>query len=165
VRKEFLAPAVSFAVVILDYITKKIIQAHVHLMDAINVLPFLKIVHVENTGGAFGVFSGISNKIFISISLAAIVFILIYLLRTAKRLEIISLSLILGGAIGNLIDRVMIGKVIDFIDFFVGKWHWPAFNVADSALTVGIILFLLANIRQGKDSKNTQAQRHKGTEG
>lgn len=146
-RKGFFATAVASTVILLDYVTKKMIETYVQPHEGIDVLPFLKIVNVKNTGAAFGVLSNLSNNIFIFISLAAIISIIIYLLRTIDGLEVFSLSLILGGAIGNLIDRVTIGKVIDFIDFFVDKWHWPAFNVADSALSMGIILFLWANIR------------------
>jgi signal peptidase II len=101
---------------------------------------------VENPGAAFGSFTGLGNNIFIIISIIAIIFISIYLSKIHKKLEFISLSLVLGGAVGNLLDRFQTGKVIDFIDFYVGSWHWPAFNVADSALTVGIILFLISNL-------------------
>jgi len=93
------------------------------------------------------------NKYFIGISVIAIIAIAIYLYRLPKGLELVALSLILGGAVGNLLDRISIGKVTDFIDVFVGKWHWPAFNVADSALTIGIALFLIANIKHGKETK------------
>jgi signal peptidase II len=150
VRKGLFAAVVSSSVVLLDYITKKTIETYVQPHEVINVLPFLRIVNIKNTGAAFGILSDLSNNIFIFVSIAAIIFIVIYMLRTFKRLEIFSLSLILGGAIGNLIDRVTIGKVIDFIDFSVGEWHWPAFNVADSSLSIGIILFLLASIKQRK---------------
>ncbi len=158
IPKGFFILTITLTVVSLDYITKRIIETYVHPHTVIDVLPCLRIVNVKNIGAAFGLFSGLSNNIFIFISLAAIIFIAIYLLRTTVRLELFSLSLILGGAVGNLIDRLTIGKVIDFIDFFIGKWHWPAFNVADSALTVGIILFLWSNTRQRK--QNTKVPRH-----
>jgi signal peptidase II len=144
---------ISSIVIALDFITKKIILARVMLHESINVLPFLNIVHVENKGAAFGSFTGLGNNVFIIISIIAIIFILVYLSKVHQKLEFISLSLVLGGAIGNLLDRIQFGKVIDFIDFFVGKWHWPSFNVADSALTVGIILFLISNLRHGRDAK------------
>jgi len=148
ILKKKLFPFLVFSsVVLLDYITKKLIEIYVKPHEVINVFPFLRIVNVKNTGAAFGLFANLGNNIFIIISLIAIILIILYLLRTDDEIETLSLSMILGGAIGNLIDRVTIGQVIDFIDFFVGKWHWPAFNVADSALTIGIFLFLLANIR------------------
>jgi signal peptidase II len=144
---------ISSIVIALDFITKKIILAKVVLHESINVLPFLRIVHVENKGAAFGSFTNLGNNFFIIISIIAIIFISVYLSKVHQKLEYISLSLVLGGAIGNLLDRIQIGKVIDFIDFFVGTWHWPAFNVADSALTVGIILFLVSNLRHGREPK------------
>ena len=148
ILKKKLFPFLVFSsVVLLDYITKKLIEIYVKPHEVINVFPFLRIVNVKNTGAAFGLFANLGNNIFIIISLIAIILIILYLLRTDDELETLSLSLILGGAMGNLIDRITISQVIDFIDFFIGKWHWPAFNAADSALTIGIFLFLLANIR------------------
>ncbi|MEF9426589.1 MAG: signal peptidase II [Candidatus Mariimomonas ferrooxydans] len=152
--KVFLMSAVSLSVVILDFITKKIIETHVQPGEIINLLPFLRIVNVKNKGAAFGLFSGLSNNTFIFISVVAIIAIILYMLKTSKRLELLSLSLILGGAVGNLTDRIQIGQVIDFIDFFVYNWHWPAFNVADSALSIGIILFILSGIIHGKKGED-----------
>lgn len=153
-KKGLFITAISASVVILDYATKKAIVAYVKPYETINLLPFLRIVNVKNTGAAFGLFSSLSNNVFIFISIVAIILIIIYLQKTQKGLEFFSLSLILGGAVGNLIDRLTTGKVIDFIDFFVGRWHWPAFNVADSTLTVGVILFMWANIRQWKHQRS-----------
>lgn len=138
--------SVAFLVIILDYITKKVIISNVMHFESIQVFPFLNIVFVENKGAAFGLFAHLGNHIFMIISVLAIIFILVYVTKFAKGIEIYALSLILGGAIGNLIDRIRSGKVIDFIDFHVGNWHWPAFNIADSALTVGIIIFIWSNI-------------------
>jgi signal peptidase II len=144
---------ISSLIVILDYFTKKTIESKVLLYESINVLPFLNIVHVENKGAAFSLLTNLGNNYFVAISIIAISVIIYYLSQLPKGLELFSLSMILGGAVGNLIDRLRIGKVVDFIDIYIGRWHWPAFNVADSALTVGIILFLLANIRRGKMSE------------
>ncbi len=149
-KKGFFIAAVSSTILLLDYITKLLIVKNVQLSETIDLLPFLRIVHVKNTGAAFGLFSNLSNNVFVAISFVAIILITLYMRKVSNRLELFSLSLILGGAVGNLVDRLRIAKVIDFIDFFVGEYHWPAFNVADSALTVGIILFLIANIRQWK---------------
>lgn len=152
-NKGALITFISAIVVFLDYLTKKIIISKVMLYESISVSPFLNIVHVQNKGAAFSILSNLGNHYFIGISVIAIIAIVVYLSRLSKGLELVALSLILGGAVGNLIDRIQIGKVTDFIDVFVGKWHWPAFNVADSALTIGIVLFLLANIKQGKETK------------
>lgn len=142
--------SVSLIVIILDYITKWIIIENVQPHEYIDVFPFLRIVHVENEGAAFGLFSQLGNSVFIIISVCAIIFIFVYLWRVSSGAELYAMSLILGGATGNLIDRVIAGKVVDFIDVYYNKWHWPAFNIADSALTVGILLFLWANIFRGR---------------
>jgi len=155
-NKRALIPVISAIIVFLDYLTKKLIVSKIMLYESINVLPFLNIVHVQNKGAAFSMLSNMGNKYFIAISVVAIIAIAIYLSRLTKGLELVALSLILGGAIGNLIDRIFIGKVTDFIDVFVGRWHWPAFNVAHSALTIGIALFLLATIKQGKEPSETK---------
>ena len=153
-KKSILIPAIAVLVIILDVVTKMIVVKQVAFHETIKVLPFINIVHIENKGAAFGLFAGLGNVFFIIISLVAILFIAFYLKTVQKRMEIISLSLVLGGAVGNLIDRIRIGKVTDFIDFYINNWHWPSFNVADSALTVGIILFLWANIFGSGHTKN-----------
>jgi len=154
-RRGILVSVISSVIILFDYITKWMIVETVRMHDYIDLLPFLRIVHVENKGAAFGLFTYLGNKIFILIAVCAIICIVIYIIRLPVGLEVYALSLILGGAVGNLIDRIRIGKVIDFIDIYVGNWHWPAFNVADSALTVGIILFLIASIKAGHHSKET----------
>lgn len=151
--KGWITAVISAVVIIADIVTKEIIVASVSLYERISVLPFLNIVHVQNKGAAFGVFAGLGNKYFIGIAVIAIIFIVAYLIRAPKGLETYALSLVLGGAVGNFIDRVRIGKVTDFIDVFVGDWHWPAFNVADSALTVGIGLFIISSFLAGSGVK------------
>ena len=130
--------------------TKRLIVNKVMPYEHIDVLPFLRIVHVENRGAAFGLFAQFGNDIFILISICAIICIAFYLRKLPIGIELYSMSMIMGGAVGNLIDRVKTGKVIDFIDVFINDWHWPAFNVADSALTVGIILFIVASMSHAK---------------
>ncbi len=154
-RRGIFVSVISSVIILFDYITKRIIVEKVLLHDHIDLLPFLRIVHVENKGAAFGLFTQLGNNIFILISACAIICIAVYLRRLPVGLEVYSLSMIIGGAIGNLIDRISIGKVIDFIDIYVEDWHWPAFNVADSALTIGIILFLIASLKAGTHSKGT----------
>lgn len=149
-RKNMLISCIAIIIVVLDFLTKRAVTAKVMPYEHINILPFLRIVYVENKGAAFGLFAALGNKFFIVISLITIAVIIIYALKFAKGLETYSFSLILGGATGNLIDRLTIGKVVDFIDVFIGNWHWPAFNVADSALTIGIGLFILINIIPNK---------------
>jgi signal peptidase II len=132
------------AVVALDQITKLLIIRYISPFDSIGIFSFLHIVHVQNTGAAFGSFKSLGSTFFIAISMVAILFVIYLLMKNAYNQ--LGLSLVLGGAIGNLIDRVLYGKVVDFMDFFIGNFHWPAFNVADSALTIGITVILLTSL-------------------
>jgi signal peptidase II len=145
-NKTSLALLVSSVVIALDIITKELVLVNLRPGDVIDILPFLRIVLVKNTGAAFGLFSSLGNSFFIVVTLLAITFIIAYMIKIPKGLELAALSLILGGAIGNFTDRITVGEVTDFIDFYLGTWHWPAFNVADSALTVGIALFAWINV-------------------
>jgi len=143
-----LIPLLIIFTVFIDQITKYLIRKNLSPHEVINILPGLNIVHVSNTGAAFGILRGAGNLFFIGISVIAIAVIL-YLLIKEKR-HLLPYSLILGGAIGNLIDRITIGHVTDFIDLYVGRFHWPAFNVADSSLTVGIIILFIEILRTDK---------------
>jgi signal peptidase II len=138
---------ISIIILIFDQATKFVIVRTISIHEVVNVLPFFQLVNVRNEGAAFGLFQSLGNTFFIVISIGAIS-VISYLMLKAKD-ERLALSLILGGAIGNFVDRVGSGYVIDFIDLYVGRYHWPAFNVADSALTVGIaFLFLRAFFRR-----------------
>jgi signal peptidase II len=122
--------------------------------ESLPVTSFFNLVLAYNKGAAFSFLAeqaGWQRYFFTGISIAATLFIL-YLLRrhAGRRLFCWALALILGGAIGNLIDRIMYGHVIDFLDFHVLNWHWPAFNVADSAICIGAILFVVDELRRVK---------------
>jgi len=129
----------------LDQYTKYEVQQRIRLYQIIEVIDgFFNLTHLRNTGGAFGILAGkkdgIGSVFFISVALAA-VGVILYLLHKAKeqeRILALSLSLVLSGAIGNLIDRIRHGEVVDFLDFHLFSYHWPAFNIADSAITIGI---------------------------
>lgn len=135
---------ITLSVIALDQATKYLIVTSLNAYDSIEIFPFLNIVNVRNTGAAFGMFRSLGSGFFIIISLAAIVFVVNLIMRNAY--NFIGLSLILGGAVGNLIDRLFYGKVVDFIDFSAGNFHWPAFNVADSSLTIGIGIILITSL-------------------
>jgi signal peptidase II len=135
---------IVLSVIALDQITKFLIIGYLPLFDSIEILPFLHIVNIRNTGAAFGMFKSLGSSFFIGISVIAIIFVTNLLIRNIY--NSLGLSLVLGGATGNLIDRILYGKVVDFIDFSIGSYHWPSFNVADSALSVGIILILLKSV-------------------
>ena len=129
------------AIILLDQITKYLVNKYVSPFDSIEILPFLNLVNVHNTGAAFGMFKNFGGSVFIGVSVVAIIVIIVFLVKGTY--SQFGLTLLLGGAIGNLIDRIRFGKVVDFIDISVGELSWPAFNVADSCLTVGIIIILV----------------------
>jgi len=145
----------SLAVFIIDQVTKYLITSHLSLFQVIPVLPFFNIVYVDNTGSAFGMFKGLGNPFFIGIAGAAIIAVAVMIIK--ERENRLGLSLILGGAAGNLTDRLIHRYVIDFLDFYAGKHHWPAFNVADSALTVGIALILLKTVFHRTEADKSNA--------
>jgi len=133
-------------ILLLDFVTKQFIRTHLGLHQIIPVTPFLNIVHVQNTGAAFGMFASLGRAFFILVAVAASIGILSYMTRKSHHRNI--LAMILGGALGNLGDRVFLGHVTDFVDLHARGYHWPAFNVADSALTVSIVLLLLLSFRR-----------------
>lgn len=142
-------------VILLDGITKHIAMAQLAPYHAVTVIPGLfDLTYVENPGGVFGLLRGLEDTtrgvIFTLVPLTAIVLIGLYALRipSAQRLTLTSLGLILGGAVGNLIDRVRLGFVVDFLDVHWHGHHWPAFNLADSAICVGVGLLLLETLWQ-----------------
>ena len=136
---------VSGCVIFIDQITKFIIKINLSLYDNIIVIEkFFNITHILNPGGAFGFLSTQSPEIrkFIFLFMSSIVslFVLWFYKKCASNSVFLSygLALIFGGAVGNLIDRFKYGKVVDFLDFYIGSLHWPAFNVADSAISIGM---------------------------
>ncbi len=148
---------ISGVVVILDQITKYAAVAALTGKAPVEVTPFFNLVLIYNRGAAFSFLAGMSGwqrEVFIGIALIASVWI-IYLLRRYPQqlLFCLALSLVLGGAIGNVIDRVTIGAVADFLDFHAFGWHWPAFNVADSAITCGAALLIWDGFRSDAVSR------------
>ena len=143
---------IALVVVLLDQFTKIAMSERLLYGQSELVTTYFNLVMVYNKGAAFSFLSdqpGWQRYFFTGVSVIASVFILWMLKRNPdQRLFCWALALILGGAIGNLIDRVAYGHVIDFLDFHVHGWHWPAFNVADSAITVGAILFVLDEFRR-----------------
>jgi len=135
-------------VLIFDQITKAWIAASLSLYDRIELLSFLNITRVHNRGAAFSFLStasGWQRWFFTVLAFAISVMILLWLRRLPAGQQRLAagLALVLGGALGNLWDRLQYGYVVDFIDVYYGNWHWPAFNVADSAITVGAVLLIL----------------------
>jgi signal peptidase II len=131
----------------IDQLTKLYIDRHLELNQSLEIIEnFFNISYIRNSGAAFGLLGGMDNPFlpifFISISFVAIILILVLLRRIEKNwiFFTVCLSLILAGALGNMVDRIFRGEVIDFLDFYIFSFHWPAFNVADSAITVGGLL-------------------------
>lgn len=136
---------VSGCVILADQITKYIIKINLALYDNIIVIDnFFNITHILNPGGAFGFFASgsleVRRFIFLFMSSVVALFVLWFYKRCAVDFIFLSygLALIFSGAMGNLIDRFRYGKVVDFLDFYIGSAHWPAFNVADSAISIGM---------------------------
>jgi signal peptidase II len=153
--KYRLAFIIGMTVLILDQITKALVHNLMELHQSIEIVDnFVHLTYLRNTGAAFGFLAGDRSiprmVVFILISGVAIGCIVYLLknLRPGRNTVTLSLSLILGGAIGNLIDRLRMGEVIDFIDLHWHHIHWPAFNIADSAITIGVILLLFQMIRK-----------------
>ncbi|WP_050475705.1 signal peptidase II [Herbaspirillum rhizosphaerae] len=143
---------ISLIVLLLDQLSKITILKLFHYGESRPVTGFFNLVLVYNKGAAFSFLaaeSGWQRHLFTAIGIGAAIYI-IYLLRkhAGQRMFCWALALILGGAIGNVIDRIVYGHVIDFLDVFVGSWHWPAFNIADSAICVGAVLFVLDELRR-----------------
>lgn len=140
------ALAIAATVFVVDFATKRWIEAVLAPGDVVPVTGFFNLVLTFNTGAAFSFLAGASGwqrEFFIGVALAASALIVWLLVKhRAERLFCVALGLILGGALGNLWDRVALGHVVDFLDFHAGGWHWPAFNAADSAITCGAALLI-----------------------
>ena len=138
----------SFCVIILDQITKYFALAQLSGRPPVEILPFFNFVLVFNSGAAFGFLNdagGWQNIFFITLaSIVSVIFVMMITRLKPSELQLaLAFSLVLGGAVGNLIDRFAYGYVVDFLDFYYGSWHFPAFNVADSAISVGAVLLIL----------------------
>lgn len=146
-------------VVALDQTSKFVAVAALAGKSPVEVTPFFNLLLVYNRGAAFSFLAGAGGwqrELFTAIAVIASLWI-VWLLRRypQQSLFCLALSLVLGGAVGNVIDRVMIGAVVDFLDFHAWGWHWPAFNVADSAITCGAVLLVWDGLRGSMSPKNT----------
>ena len=145
---------ISLFVFLLDILSKNFIQKKIIYGEQVEITSFLSLVHFQNTGAAFSFLSdqgGWQRYFLIAISLLAVLYIP-WLINQYKKniLIVIGLLLILGGAIGNLYDRISYGYVIDFIYLHINEFYWPAFNVADSAISLGVLLFLYGSFKSYK---------------
>jgi signal peptidase II len=145
----------SALVIFVDQVTKQMVVKHLSWFDVKPLLPHLNLVHMKNTGAAFSMLSSAPPIFFVVLGVGVSLGILWWLRKNpqGQTLIVAAMTLILGGALGNVIDRVSRGHVVDFIDFYVGSWHFAAFNVADSAITAGAGLMLLDMFLEHRRSK------------
>jgi signal peptidase II len=145
---------VAAVTLLLDQLSKITITKLFAYGESLSITSFFNLVLVYNKGAAFSFLSsetGWQRYLLTAVGIGAALFIIFLLNRhSGQRLFCWALALILGGALGNVLDRIMYGHVIDFLDVYIGRWHWPAFNVADSAICIGAVLFILDELRRVK---------------
>lgn len=155
IKRAALCLLVIGLVITSDQLSKLWIRTNLTIGESLSLIDRLSLIHIRNTGSAFGL---LANQTFliIVISIAALLFILLFLryLSPATKLSVVSIGLIMGGALGNLIDRIRYGSVTDFIYFRLwGNFHWPAFNIADASIVVGVCLLIYSFYRSGVFTK------------
>lgn len=154
----------SGLVIALDQLTKWWAKTTLILYEPVPVLPFFNFTLMHNPGAAFSFLAsagGWQRWFFLVLSLIISIILVMWIsrLRTGEGRLAVALALVLGGAVGNLIDRALHGYVIDFLDFHYGQWHWPAFNLADSAITLGAILLILDSLLRSRHTPETDNAR------
>ena len=160
-----LALGVAFVVVFVDQVTKSLVALSMTLYQSIPILPFFALTYVRNTGAAFSLLGTapgwVRLPLFVGVTVGALWLLVSTLRQTApeRRGLVAAMGAIVGGAIGNLMDRLRWGEVIDFLHFHVGGWSWPMFNVADSAITIGVVIVLLASMNRPVESLDDAATR------
>ena len=147
----------SVIALVLDQWSKIAVDGSMRLYESIAVMPYFNMTYVHNTGAAFSFLSeagGWQRWFFAAMALiiSTVLIVWLYRLKKHETLLAIALALVLGGAIGNLIDRLAYGYVIDFLDVYYQSWHWPAFNVADMAISLGVFLMILESLGVGANS-------------
>ena len=149
---------IVFLIISVDQITKFIAKENIdQLSNAISVFPFLNLVYVTNRGISFGLLSNYDISLYLGIlSFLISIFIFLWIVKSKNKIEKLGLCLILSGALGNGLDRVLRSYVIDFIDIFYKNYHWPAFNIADSSITIGALLFIGNNFFVFKNKKKVK---------
>lgn len=150
----------ALVVIILDAISKQWITSNLLLHQSVPIIPYFNLFHAHNYGAAFSLFanhSGWQRWFFAGIAIAMVVMLLVMMYRASAKQHIsnIAYALIIGGALGNMVDRLYHGFVIDFIDFYIGDWHFATFNIADCGISVGAVLIVLEGFLMpyGKQAK------------
>ncbi len=156
IMKLYISLSIALVILILDLVTKRWVESELFYGQQIPVTDFFNLILTYNSGAAFSFLSNESGwqRWFLSSIAAGASIFIIYLLHkhANNKLFCISLSLVLGGALGNLWDRITLGHVVDFLDFYIGSYHWPAFNVADSAIVIGAALLIIDSFRQPNEN-------------
>ncbi len=147
-KNNFLWLTLSLVIILADQLTKYLIEANLLVFETIPILPFFNLTLVYNEGAAFSFLAdqgGWQRWFFAILAVAVTIILVVWLARLRHHEKVVAaaLALIIGGAVGNLIDRVRYGHVVDFLDVYYKDWHWPAFNIADSAITIGVALMIL----------------------
>jgi signal peptidase II len=163
-RVSALLVALIFA---LDQLTKHMVMASWQVGDSTPVIPgFFSLTYLRNRGGAFGLFAGLPETwrvaFFVVFALATVA-ALVWMLRSTPREDVaqrLALTSVIGGAVGNLWDRILYGEVVDFLDVYVSDWHWPAFNVADSFITCGVVLLLVSSMMAPHGDRQREGVEH-----
>jgi signal peptidase II len=155
--------AVSAAVILLDLATKAWVSAAFALGDVREVTPFFNMVLMHNTGAAFSFLAGAGGwqRWFFTVVTIVISVAIVFMLRRqhGERLAALGLALVLGGALGNLYDRLTLGHVVDFIQVHAAGYYWPAFNVADSAISVGVAMLVWDSLRAGRGARPARQEK------
>jgi signal peptidase II len=154
----FVGPLVmALLIVVVDQWSKVEILRYFSVpREVVAVTPFFNLVLVLNEGVSFGLFNGGAiSDVFALLATGVVVGLILWLAHIREALSAVALGLLIGGALGNIIDRLRIGAVVDFLDFHVYDWHWPAFNVADSAVVAGVVLLLLQSLVFDKKNRHS----------
>jgi signal peptidase II len=151
---------ISAAIIGLDQVTKWLMVSWLALYETVAIMPYFNLTMAHNHGAAFSFLAqagGWQRWFFTVLALVISTVLVVWLakLKPEAKLEAISLSLVIGGAIGNVIDRIYYGYVIDFLDIYIGSSHWPAFNVADSAICIGTVLLIIDSIKSEPESQTS----------
>lgn len=145
----YLGLTIAGLVIVVDQVSKIVVLSALGPFQGVSVAPFLNLVVVLNTGISFGLFASedaLARYILVALALIVTTILMRWLANSTNQSVCAALGMIIGGALGNVIDRLVHKAVVDFLDFHIYGWHWPAFNVADSAITIGVALFVLASL-------------------
>ncbi|MEJ1298344.1 MAG: signal peptidase II [Candidatus Sedimenticola sp. (ex Thyasira tokunagai)] len=149
----------SLVIIVFDQVSKQLAETMMLAYETVPVMPFFNLTLAYNEGAAFSFLSdqgGWQRWLFVVLATVVTLVLVGWLARLRdERILAISLALVIGGAVGNLIDRLLFGHVIDFLDVYYGTWHWPAFNIADSAITIGVVLLLLDSFFEGSKRESS----------